>query len=82
MRMARVNVYIPDDLAEEARALGLNVSKLTQEALKSTIASDRLATWLDKVSSNKPLDIDPEAVRAALSGAKDELEGLDRISSP
>lgn len=82
MRMARVNVYLPDDLAEEAKALGLNISRLTQEALKSTIASDKLATWLDKVRSNEPLDIDPEAVKAAISGAKDELEGLDRASRP
>jgi hypothetical protein len=80
--MARINVYLPDDLAEGARALGLNVSKLTQEALKSAIDSDKLTRWLDKVDSNEPLDIDPEAVKAALSGAKDELEGLDRTSGP
>ncbi len=82
MRMARVNVYLPDDLAEEAKALGLNISKLTQEALKRVIDSDRMAAWLDKVGSNKPLDIDPETVKAALAGAKDELEGLDRTSGP
>jgi hypothetical protein len=43
MRMARVNVYLPDELAQEARAAGLNISKVTQEALSSTLAhSERL----------------------------------------
>ncbi len=32
MRMARVNVYVPDELAEKAKVAGLNVSSLTQEA--------------------------------------------------
>ena len=82
MRMARVNVYLPDDLASEAKSKGLNISKLTQEALKRAIASDKMAAWLDEVRSNEPLDIDPEIVKAALAGAKDELEGLDKISSP
>lgn len=82
MRMARVNVYLPDDLASEAKSKGLNISKLTQEALKRAIDSDKMAAWLDEVRSNEPLDIDPEIVKAALAGAKDELEGLDRTSSP
>ena len=34
MRMARVNVYLPDDLAAKARAADLNVSRLTQAAIQ------------------------------------------------
>jgi hypothetical protein len=33
MRMARVNITIPDDLLNQARAAGLNVSRLAAAAL-------------------------------------------------
>ena len=33
MRMARVNITIPDDLLSQARAAGLNVSRLAAAAL-------------------------------------------------
>ena len=32
LRMARVNVYLPDDLADEVRLSGLNVSAVGHEA--------------------------------------------------
>ncbi len=74
MRMARVNVYLPDDLAAEARAAGLNVSNLTQEALRSALAAIRVDGWLDDVGSMRPPGIDHDAVAAAVAAAKDELE--------
>ncbi len=33
MRMARVTITVPDDLLEQARAAGLNVSRLASTAL-------------------------------------------------
>ena len=42
MRMARVNVYLPDDLAAEVRASGLNVSQVTQEALRAALGPMRM----------------------------------------
>lgn len=33
MRMARINITVPDDVAERARAAGLNVSQVTAAAL-------------------------------------------------
>ncbi len=39
MRMARVNIYLPNDLAEEAKAAGLNISGIAQEALRAELAS-------------------------------------------
>lgn len=74
MRMARVNVYLPDDLAAEAKAAGLNVSGLTQDALRRALAVSRLDGWLDDVSALRPLGIDREAVAAALTAAKDDFE--------
>lgn len=74
MRMARVNVYLPDDLAAEARAAGLNVSNLTQQALRSALAASRVDKWLDGVTAVTPLGIGHDAVTKAMDAAKDELE--------
>jgi post-segregation antitoxin (ccd killing protein) len=38
MPMARVNVYLPDELARAARAAGLSISKVTQAALSGSLA--------------------------------------------
>ena len=75
MRMARVNVYLPDDLAEEAKAVGLNVSSLTQEALRSALAARSVDEWLGDVTAVRPLGISHRAVISAVAAAKDELEG-------
>lgn len=39
--MARLNVYLPDDLAAQAKAAGLNLSAVTQEAVKRPWPSAR-----------------------------------------
>lgn len=75
MRMSRVNVYLPDDLAAEAKEAGINVSSLAQEAIRSALASENLDTWLSSVSDLKAVDVDHEEVLAAVHAAKDELEG-------
>jgi len=75
MRMARVNVYLPDDLAAEAKAAGLNVSGLTQGALRSALAASRVDEWLDDVGAMRPLGIRHDAAASAVAAAKDELEG-------
>ncbi len=75
MRMARVNVYLPDDLAAEARAAGLNVSGLTQAAIRDALAARRVDEWLDDVAALRPLGVSAGAVAAAVAAAKDEIEG-------
>jgi post-segregation antitoxin (ccd killing protein) len=74
MRMARVNVYLPDDLAAEAKAAGLNVSNLTQEALRSALAASRVDDWLDGIATMRPLGISHRSVVEAVDSAKDDLE--------
>ena len=75
MRMARVNVYLPDDLAAEAKAFGLNVSRLTQQALRSALAASRVDEWLDDVTALPSLDIAHDAIAHSVADAKDEVEG-------
>lgn len=76
MRMSRVNVYLPDDLAAEAKEAGLNVSSLAQEAIRSALAAESVDTWFSSVSSLTAVDVGHEDVLAAVNAAKDELEGV------
>jgi post-segregation antitoxin (ccd killing protein) len=73
MRMARVNVYLPDDLAEQARAAGVNISGITQEALHSALAALNTERWLDRIDRLPRTDIDHERVLGAINEARDEL---------
>ena len=75
MRMARVNVYLPNDLAAEAKAAGLNVSGLTQEILRRALVTKRTDEWLDRIESMHPTGIDHDAVAGAVEAAKDEIAG-------
>ncbi len=47
--MSRLTVYVPDDLAEWARSANVNVSRITQEALRSERRRADHDTWLDDV---------------------------------
>ncbi len=52
MRMARVNVYLPDELAREARAAGLNISRVAQEALEQAPARHRMRQTAGSIVSS------------------------------
>ncbi len=75
VRMSRINVYLPDELALQAKESGLNVSSLTQQAIRSALAADSLSGWLSRVSALDSTGVKHEAVVAAVAAAKDELEG-------
>lgn len=75
MRMARVNVYLPDELAEEVKAADLNVSAVAQAALRDALAARQMDAWLEDVRHLPPVHIAHDDVLAAVAGAKDELEG-------
>lgn len=47
--MPRVNIYLPDDLAERARSAGLNVSNVAQDALRRELATRATAAWVEQV---------------------------------
>jgi post-segregation antitoxin (ccd killing protein) len=74
--MARVNVYLPDDLADQARDAGLNVSSLTQDAVRSALSATKAEEWLSRVGKLSQTGIRHDAVMSAVSEAKDDLEGI------
>jgi post-segregation antitoxin (ccd killing protein) len=77
MRMARMNIYLPDDLAEAARSAGLNVSGLTQEAVRRVLAVTRTDEWLNDLARLPGTGVTHEDVIAAIEHARDEFDRLD-----
>jgi post-segregation antitoxin (ccd killing protein) len=73
MRMARVNVYLPDELAREARAAGLNISQVTQTALSSTLEHSETDRWLDRLERMPRSAIAHRSVIEAIDEARAEL---------
>jgi post-segregation antitoxin (ccd killing protein) len=71
--MARVNVYLPDELADAARSAGLNVSSLTQDALRRALAGRRTAEWLRSLDGLPTTEVRHEDAMAALHDARDEM---------
>ena len=69
MCMARVNAYLPDDLADAARAAGLNVSAVLQAALRRELAATSFQAWYQGLRDAAPVtpvpaDVADGALRA------------------
>ena len=78
MRMARVNITVPDEVASRARAAGLNVSR---------IATAALADELDRLDKTAALDAYLAELEAELGPpSKEELAEAaawaDRVLAP
>ena len=73
MRMARVNVYLPDELAQRARAAGLNISGLAQEALRGALMRAETDAWLDRLEALPRADIAHGRVIDAVDAAREEF---------
>lgn len=71
--MARVNVYLPDELADAARKASLNISSLAQEAIRRELQHADLTRWLGEVSALPPVEISHDEVIAAIDAARSEL---------
>lgn len=75
MRMARVNVYLPDELAREARSAGLNISSIAQEALSRRLTRSETDRWLDRLDRLPRAEISHQKVIEAVGAARAELGG-------
>ncbi|MER7455130.1 type II toxin-antitoxin system CcdA family antitoxin [Nocardia beijingensis] len=69
--MARLNVYVPDELAERARERGLNVSALTQAAILAELEKTATSAWLAEFA-DRPA-VSHEATLDALDSSRDEF---------
>lgn len=70
--MTRLNVYVPDDLADRVRSANVNVSAVVQAALADELDRRATNTWLDALP---PLHgrRSHEAAVKALEEARDEF---------
>ena len=75
MRMARVNVYLPDGLVREAKEAKLNISSLTQEAVRLELDKRSMNAWLNSLRDLPAAEAGHEQVMKALDEARDELWG-------
>lgn len=73
--MARLNIYLPDELAERARAAKLNISALTQSAIEAELVRQSGLGWLSQVAALPATSVDHDAAMAAISAARAELAG-------
>lgn len=69
--MPRVNIYLPDDLAAAVRAAGINLSSLTQEAIRRELAGRTTDAWLAALDP-APSPVSHDTALAALDAARDE----------
>lgn len=72
MRMSRVNIYLPDDLARDAKAAGVNVSALAQGAIRQALAAQATNAWLDSLAERVGPFVTHEQTMAALDAAREE----------
>jgi post-segregation antitoxin (ccd killing protein) len=70
--MARVNVYLPDELAARAKEADLNVSSLTQRAIEQELAGQATDRWLAELRKLPPSGVTHEQVIEALDAVRDE----------
>ena len=71
--MARVNVYLPDELIEEARAAGLNVSSVAQRALRQELTLHRSDEWLERVKGLPRTSVEHSQAVDAIDAARSDL---------
>ena len=76
MCMARLNVYVPDDLAARGRAAGLNVSALTQRAIEAALAAQQTDAWLATLRPARSATVSIDDVLEALDVARDGFGGV------
>jgi hypothetical protein len=77
MRMARVNITVPDDLYEGAKGARLNVSQLAQRAIASELARLAKIAELDAYLGELDAELGPisEAERAEAEAWADQALG-------
>lgn len=70
--VARLNVYLPDDLAADAKKAGLNLSAVTQDAVRRSLASRSTDSWLATLVTPAPGRVSHDRALEALDAARDE----------
>ena len=80
MRMARVNITMPDELHAQAKLAGLNISQLTQQAVTAELARRAKISELDAYLAELGSEMGPlsDQERAEAKGWADKVLGADK----
>ena len=78
MRMSRVNITVPDDVAAEARAAGLNVSRVATSALVEELDRRAKAKALDAYLAQLDYELGPIPVDEQTAA----VAWADRVLTP
>jgi post-segregation antitoxin (ccd killing protein) len=71
--VARLNIYLPDELAVEVKRAGLNLSAVTQEAVRRILAMRSTDAWIDTLTPASPAEQVPhDRAMQAIDDARDE----------
>ena len=71
--VTRLNVYLPDELAAEAKKAGLNLSAVTQEAVRRLLVERSTDAWLAAIAATASDDaVLHDRALHALDAARDE----------
>ena len=70
--MARVNVYLPEELAERAKRADLNVSALAQDAVRRALGAPETNAWIATLSTAARSSVSHEEALGALDAVRDE----------
>lgn len=71
--VARLNVYLPDELAARAKEAGLNLSAVTQDAVRRSLAARSTDEWLDTLrDADWATPVSHERALEALESARSE----------
>lgn len=70
--VARLNVYLPDALAVEAKEAGLNLSAVTQEAVRRSLGARSTDGWLATLRPGPARGVDHDSALDALDAIRDE----------
>ncbi|MGH9074732.1 MAG: type II toxin-antitoxin system CcdA family antitoxin [Acidimicrobiales bacterium] len=70
--VARLNVYLPDDLAAAAKNAGLNLSSVAQEAVRRCLDAGSTDAWLATLEPVGSGHVSHDCALAALDRSRDE----------
>lgn len=70
--VTRLNIYLPDDLATEVKRAGLNLSAVTQDAVRRSLAARSTDAWLATLAPAVSHRVTHERVLEALDAGRDE----------
>lgn len=80
MRMARVNITMPDELHAQAKRAGLNISQVTRQAVAAELARQAKVAELDDYLAELDAEMGPisDGDRAEAKAWADKVLGADK----